>query len=113
MRLVVADLNPGCPPMILHAVREPVRLGEDVFRYGSISEPTLQRALVALAGFRHVFDAHAVSRVKAVGTSALREAANREEVLQRIFKETGIEVAVINGFEEARLSYVAARERIN
>jgi exopolyphosphatase/guanosine-5'-triphosphate,3'-diphosphate pyrophosphatase len=66
----------------------------------------------ALAHFRRLMLVRRVDRMRAVATSAVREARNRSEFIRRIHRETGIAVEVISGNEEARLIYLAARNAL-
>jgi exopolyphosphatase/guanosine-5'-triphosphate,3'-diphosphate pyrophosphatase len=88
-------------------------LDKDVFTTGTIGEATIRRALEGLRRFREQIDQFSVRQLKAVGTSALRKASNRDEFLLRVRRSTGIEVSVIGAEEEARLVHLAARERLN
>ncbi len=98
---------------VLETRREPVRLGQDVFLTGSIPQTSIQRALEALRSFRAACDRWQVRGVRAVATSALREAANRGAILARIEKETGIRVEVISGTEEAYLLVRGVEARVD
>jgi exopolyphosphatase/guanosine-5'-triphosphate,3'-diphosphate pyrophosphatase len=69
-------------------------------------------AVRALAQFRRVVEVRRVDGVRAVATSAVREARNRAGFLDRVKRESGIEVDVISGYEEARLIYRAARHAL-
>ena len=96
----------------LESFREPVRLGHDAFTSGSFSEETIKRAVDAFQRFRKTMDAEGVERVRAVGTSACRSAKNAGELIRRVEKETGIELEVIDGLEEARLVFRAIARTI-
>ncbi|MCS6806313.1 MAG: Ppx/GppA phosphatase family protein [Acidobacteriota bacterium] len=113
MRLVVGSVNGSRGLQLLESLREPVRLGQDVFTQGLIGEPTLERAIEAFVRFRKVIDAHNVQRVRAVATSAMREAFNRDIVIDRLTQASGIEVQVIDPEEEARLIHLAVNEALN
>jgi exopolyphosphatase/guanosine-5'-triphosphate,3'-diphosphate pyrophosphatase len=78
-----------------------------------LSEGTLQRLVQAFLRFRAILNQKAVLRVRAVATSAMREAANREEAVARIRDAAGIEVSVIDGKEEARLISQAVMDVVN
>jgi exopolyphosphatase/guanosine-5'-triphosphate,3'-diphosphate pyrophosphatase len=113
IRLVVANANADGGSQIIYSVREPVRLGQDVFTTGAISAHTIDRTVQTFIDFKKKLDEHRAALVKAVGTSALREAQNRDSVLKAIAKATGIEVSVIGGEEEARLIHLAVKEAVN
>ncbi len=87
----------------LAAERVPVRLGQGTFSSGLIASETIERAVQAFVRFRALFDEHGVTVYRAVATSAVRSASNRERLIDRIFQEAGIELEVIDGAEEGRL----------
>jgi exopolyphosphatase/guanosine-5'-triphosphate,3'-diphosphate pyrophosphatase len=87
---------------LLHQERDPVRPGEGSFQTGSIPAPVVTRLLAVLRRYAILCKRHH-ARVRAVGTSALREAKNREAIIARIKKETGIVLEAVSGKEEARL----------
>jgi exopolyphosphatase / guanosine-5'-triphosphate,3'-diphosphate pyrophosphatase len=88
-----------------HAI---ARLGEGVDRTGQISEEAYQRFLSILRQHQTSIESMDVQRIVAVGTSALRDAANRSEILRQTKEETGIQIEILSGEEEARWSYVGA-----
>ena len=88
---------------IIEAERVPVRLGHHTFTHGELDTKTIEAAVVAFSRFRRLFDQHGVTRYRAVATSALRNAHNREDLIDRLFRELSIELEVIDGEEEARL----------
>src|SRR6267142_5014149 len=113
IRLLIANANTTGGYETILSIREPVRLGQDVFTKGLISAQTIERTLQTFQGFQEKLDQHAVKHVKAVATSALREATNRDVLLKQVAKNTGIEISVIGGEEEARLIHLAAKETVN
>jgi exopolyphosphatase/guanosine-5'-triphosphate,3'-diphosphate pyrophosphatase len=112
MRLVIAELKADDQLEILVTERESVRLGHDVFLKGALGEGTLERALAAFERFRNAIDKHGAEAVRAVATSAVREASNRDVFVDRVVQATNIEVQVIPGAEEARLVHLAAGSKI-
>ncbi len=112
IRLVVAELPPGEPPRIVEEASRGVLLGRDAFTGGRLGASTIEATLRALEGFRRIMDSYGVVRYRAVATSAVREAVNRDTFLDRVRLRTGIDVEVIDGSEENRLSYVAVREAL-
>ena len=79
---------------------------------GGWGRPAIEAALRALEGFRRIMDSYGVVRYRAVATSAVREAANRDTFLDRVRMRTGIDVEIIDGSEENRLTYMAVREAL-
>lgn len=112
LRLIVASVDQHRRMEVLERLREPVRLGQDVFTQGVISEPSIERALKSLERFAGVMNRHGVVRSKVVATSALRDAANREQFTDRVKRQLGIEISVIGAEEEARLIHSAVCEKV-
>ncbi len=113
MRMMIARANGDRPVEVLANVREAIRLGQDVFTKRVISEELTSRAVEAFIKFRALIDRHSVQHIKAVGTSAMRDALNRDIFIDRITKASGIEILVIGAEEEARLIHIAVAERID
>jgi exopolyphosphatase/guanosine-5'-triphosphate,3'-diphosphate pyrophosphatase len=113
IRLVVGSVNPDRRIDLLENIREPVRLGQDVFTRGSISEETTERVIEAFQRFKRLIDKYGVEHVKAVATSATREAHNSDIFIDRIAQATGIEIVAIGPEEEARLIHLAVAGRVN
>ncbi len=112
IRLGIASADDQGRLHILHSDREAVRLGADVFVKGEISDKRLVEAMDAFLRFRKRMNQDKVKSVKAVGTSALREARNREYVISQIAKATEITIETISGEEEARLVYLATSRAV-
>lgn len=94
---------------ITYRERLAVKIGKDGINDGIITEQGLHRALLAMQSFRNTIDQQHVGRVFAFGTSALRNAANGEEVVNRIKEITGIEATIISGDLEAEYICMGAR----
>lgn len=84
--------------------KETVRLGSGSSDYDVIQEDAIERGIACLKRFKALADVHR-AEVRAVATSALREALNRDLFLKKARKEAGIRIDIINGHEEARLIY--------
>ncbi len=84
-------------------VRVPIRLGADTFVSGKISENNIERIIDAMKAFGLLMKVHGVKKYKACATSAMREAENNKEVVNRVLKESGIQIDVINGAKEAQI----------
>lgn len=84
-------------------VRVPIRLGQDTFGHGSIGMPNQQRMIDAMHSFKLLMGVHGVSHYMACATSALREAKNGKELIERIRKETEVSVELIDGNREAEI----------
>ncbi|WP_299679641.1 exopolyphosphatase [uncultured Dokdonia sp.] len=107
IRLLIANvIEQGNEPTIFkknELIRVPIRLGEDVFSVGEISEKNTQRMLDAMQAFRLLMNAHQVKYYRACATSAMREASNGDEVVQLVKEKTSIAIEVIDGKEEAAI----------
>tara|TARA_R110002167_G_scaffold65994_1_gene186826 strand:+ start:1477 stop:2373 length:897 start_codon:yes stop_codon:yes gene_type:complete len=84
-------------------VRVPIRLGADAFVSGIISEQNITRMIDAMEAFKLLMKVHNVERYKACATSAMREAKNGLEVVDKILTETGVKIDIIGGKEEAAI----------
>lgn len=102
IRVVIAELGPS-ELVRIEAERVPVRLGHGAFTRGELDAKTVDQAVAAFVHFRQRFDHHGVTMYRAVATSAVRGASNRDVLLHRLYHEAGIELEVIEGEEEARL----------
>src|SRR5207245_6843376 len=79
---------------------------------GRLTAESMDLAVRALVNFKRLVRVRRVERLRAVATSAVREARNRAEFIRRIKRETGITVEVISGLDEARLIFKAARHAL-
>jgi len=84
-------------------VRVPIRLGTDVFLSNKISEENTQRLIDTMKAFKLLMKSHKVIKYKACATSAMRESSNGKEVVDLVFKNSGIQIDVIGGEEEAAI----------
>lgn len=112
MRMTVGSLDENWLIEIVENIRLPVRLGEDVFSTGSHGSTTMRQSQEAFLRFRHAADSHGVARMRAVATSAAREAANSDLLVDRIQQSSGIELEIISGEEEARLINLAVSHEL-
>jgi exopolyphosphatase/guanosine-5'-triphosphate,3'-diphosphate pyrophosphatase len=84
-------------------VRVPIRLGQDAFTVGEISEENILRMIDAMKAFKLLMKVHKVERYMACATSAMREAYNGKEVAERIEEEADIKIEIIDGKKEAAI----------
>jgi exopolyphosphatase/guanosine-5'-triphosphate,3'-diphosphate pyrophosphatase len=101
-----AEVKPGQPTRILASDREVTRLGESVFRNGSVSEEAIQATCTVLVRMADLYRRLEVAGVRAVATSAIRDSRNQREFLERASLAAGTPVEIISGREEARLIYL-------
>ncbi len=89
----------------LSLVRVPLRLGFDVFEMGKISEDKIEKLVKTIKSYKYLLEVYEVKHLKACATSAMRDASNALSVIAQLKKETGIELHVISGDEEASFIY--------
>jgi exopolyphosphatase/guanosine-5'-triphosphate,3'-diphosphate pyrophosphatase len=106
IRMEAAEVIPGQPARILASDREVTRLGESVFRTGSVSEEALRNTCVVLARMAGLYRKLDVVGVRAVATSAIRDSSNQREFLARATEAAGAPVEIISGREESRLIHL-------
>lgn len=107
IRLLVADLGAG-QLRAVHREMRIVRLGQDVDATGRLAPDALERTRVALADYAAIVRDTGADKVRMVATSAVRDAANREDFFAMVRQTLGIDAEVISGDEEARLSFTGA-----
>jgi exopolyphosphatase / guanosine-5'-triphosphate,3'-diphosphate pyrophosphatase len=111
-RLLIADVRSGQPSgrlIEIRSDRQILRLGEGVDQTGQLSVAAMDRVLQCLKEWRKLIDDFHVDATAAVATSAVRDAANRAEFLDRVKREAGFEVELISGEEEARRTMLGIR----
>jgi exopolyphosphatase / guanosine-5'-triphosphate,3'-diphosphate pyrophosphatase len=108
-RLLINDViegPQGKPDFIkLTLVRVPLRLGFDVFERGEISEDRIDMFAKTIQAYKLLLEVYNVKHFITAATSAMRDAVNSEQILDRIKKETGIDIKIISGEEEATYIY--------
>lgn len=86
-------------------LRVPLRLGFDVFSLGEVSDTKVDKLQRLMKAFRQLMKIYEVTDYRACATSAMRDAKNGKAVIKKILKDTGINIEVIDGQEEARMIY--------
>jgi exopolyphosphatase / guanosine-5'-triphosphate,3'-diphosphate pyrophosphatase len=108
-RLLITEVNPGPqgqPEFIKMAlVRVPLRLGFDVFDRGEISSAKVEKVVKTIKSYKLLLDVYDVKHLKACATSAMRDASNAKDIIKKVKAETGIEIEVISGDDEASFIY--------
>ena len=113
IRFQIADVGSDGAFDVVDFERVAIRLGHRVFLDGNLSSESIDATVRAFIGFRERMDAFSVSQYRAIATSAVREAGNRDLLVDRISREAGIDLEVVTGSEEARLVHVAVSNRID
>ncbi|MDR7212440.1 exopolyphosphatase [Flavobacterium piscis] len=107
MRLLISNVveQDGKEPQFNKSslVRVPIRLGQDAFTVGEISEENIDRMVDAMKAFNLLMKVHKVERYMAFATSAMREAYNAKEVVALIKKKADIKIEIIDGKKEAAI----------
>ena len=85
--------------------RIPLRLGEEVFEDGKISKKKSEQFVKTIQAFKLISEIFEVKELRAVATSAMREAVNASKIIEKIKEESGVEIEVISGNEEAELIF--------
>lgn len=93
-------------------IRMAIRLGEDVFLQGKISDEKIQRLIHAMKAYHHILQVYHVKHYRAVATSAMRDASNGKEVIQLLEKQTNIKIEILDGKTEAHLIFANHIEEI-
>ena len=113
IRLLVVRINPNLSYVTVSKEKEVVRLGENEFKDNILKPDAMDRTILVCKKFVELAKSYNVTEIIAVGTSAIREAHNKEAFLQRILSETGLNVHIISGLEEARLVYCGVSSEVD
>jgi exopolyphosphatase/guanosine-5'-triphosphate,3'-diphosphate pyrophosphatase len=113
LRMTVGDMDDSWKVKAIENIRIPVRLGQDVFTVGMLEETSMQQTEDAFRRFKRVAEDFGVYRLRAVATSAMREAGNGHLLVDRIFRLSGIKVDIIDSDEEARLIHQAVAHALD
>jgi exopolyphosphatase / guanosine-5'-triphosphate,3'-diphosphate pyrophosphatase len=107
--LLVVDAHGGAAPMPAYSYKEPLRLAEHLDDHGAVTD----RGVEALTGFVSqalvVAEDKGCEEILGFATSAVRDAVNTDEVLKHVTDLTGVEIGVLSGEDEARLTFLAVR----
>lgn len=109
--MLAAETIPGMPTKILAAERQVTRLGVGVFQDGRITREAMDFSSETLARMARLYREQNVVAVRAVATSAVRDASNQHEFLERAADALGTPVEIISGQEEARLIHLGVHAR--
>jgi len=112
LRMVIAEVSSDGRIEILERLQRAVRLGQDTFRQGRLGGQAMRAAVAVFRDYKQLLDLYRVEWVRAVATSAVREAVNADTFLDRVFMATGLHLEVIGTSEESRLTVSAVREAL-
>lgn len=108
--MVIAQRLPDGRIEVLERLRQAARLGHDTFRVGRLTGRSMRSAVAILRDYRKVIDSYQVDHVRVVATSAVREASNGDNFVERVSMAAGFDVSVISVPEESRLTVSAVRK---
>ena len=105
LRLVVAEVEPDGSYRVLDEEQEMTRLGRGLFKSGRLAHAPMERSLEALGKMKAIAEGFEVAELRAVATSAVREASNGRAFLREVWRRHRLKVEVISGDEEAQLAF--------
>jgi exopolyphosphatase/guanosine-5'-triphosphate,3'-diphosphate pyrophosphatase len=108
IRQTVADVSPTGEIRVVDEMKAAPRLGAGLYETGELNEIAIQNALITLSRMATLGTQLGVKHTEVVATSAVRDAENGEEFLQRVRTETGLKVRILRGEDEARLAFRSA-----
>ena len=108
IRQIVADVSGGGGIQVVDEMKAAPRLASGLGETGLLADDAMKRAIEEISRMATLARQLGAERIEAVATSAVRDASNGDEFLHRVLRETGLEVRVLDGEEEARLSFRSA-----
>ncbi len=112
IRMLIAELRPDGEVRTLEQLERHLALGRESFSTGTLSASSIQKAVNVLRQYRALMDSYGVTHTRAVATSAVRGALNRDTFVDRVFLATGIEIEVIEGAQETLLTFAAVQRAL-
>ncbi|MFE0804359.1 Ppx/GppA family phosphatase [Streptomyces sp. NPDC058812] len=109
VHLLVVDAHPGARPLPAHSHKAELRLAQLLDEDGAVGPDGVDRLVAVVREALQAAEDKGVEDLLPFATSAVREASNADDVLARVREETGVELAVLSGAEEARLTFLAVR----
>ncbi|MER5531128.1 Ppx/GppA phosphatase family protein [Streptomyces sp. NPDC002677] len=109
VHLLVVDAHPGARPLPAHSHKAELRLAQLLDGNGAIGPDGVEKLIGVIHGALQAAEDKGVEELLPFATSAVREASNADDVLGRVKAETGVELQVLTGAEEARLTFLAVR----
>ena len=107
--LLVVDAHGGAAPLPAYSYKEPLRLAEHLDDAGDVSSTGVAALSAFTAKALRVAEEKGCEEMLPFATSAVRDAGNSEDVLARVQRETGVQIEVLSGEDEARLTFLAVR----
>lgn len=117
IRMIISEVNYDSATKTqllreIKKIRSPIRLGKEVFLDKPISQQTINDSIETFEHFKNINQKYRVQSCRCVATSALREASNKNEFIEKVARKSGIKIEIIDGLEEARLIYQAVSREV-
>ncbi len=109
LKMKIVEIGEQGSVRILENLSKPASLGKDVFSLGKVKYETVDEICDILTGFKKLMIEYGSKKTQAVATSAIREASNKDQLIDLIMLKTGIKVEVLNNAREKFLTYKALR----
>ncbi|MEN6364233.1 MAG: HD domain-containing protein [Rectinema sp.] len=114
IRMLIASLESSGAIKVLDRAGKPSRIGRDVFTLGHIGREAVRESIAVLSSFRELLRGYGIepAQARVIGTSALREASNRDTFVDRVSLQTGFKVRIVEDIEENHLMYLAVQQAL-
>ena len=112
LRMKIVEVHGEEEVKILEMLRHPISLGRDTFAMGKVRFETVDETCEILKGFKKLMNDYQIKTYRAIATSAIREAQNRDYIVDQIKLKTGLNIDVIDNSEERFLTYKSIRENL-
>lgn len=109
VHLLLVDAHYGAAPIPASKLKMPLRLAEHLNKQGGVDDSAVEQLIDFVTRGMRLAEDKGATEVMAFATSAVREATNGEQVLKRVHDETGLDIAVLSGEDEARMTFLAVR----
>ena len=109
VHLLLVDAHYGAAPVPASKLKMPLRLSEHLRDDGSVDPSAVDQLVDFVRSGQRLAEDKGATEIMAFATSAIREAANGEQVLSRVRSETGLDIQVLSGEDEARMTFLAVR----
>jgi exopolyphosphatase / guanosine-5'-triphosphate,3'-diphosphate pyrophosphatase len=112
LKMMNVEVDETGNPRTIERLSKPASLGRDTFSMGKVSYETVEEACEIVTGFQNLMQEYQSKNYRAVATSAIREAQNRDYLVDQIKLKTGLKVEVLTNTQERYLTYKAIRENL-
>jgi exopolyphosphatase/guanosine-5'-triphosphate,3'-diphosphate pyrophosphatase len=109
VHLLLVDAHYGAAPVPASKMKIPLRLSEHLSADGSVDDVAVATLLDFVSEGQRLAEDKGATEIMAFATSAIREATNGEDVLRRLHERSGLDIQVLSGEDEARMTFLAAR----